>query len=150
MGVTQLVSPTVRGDSPAFQGRVVHARSHLGGGAPLTTTDTALVIGAGWGATPSFAIAAGSYDTFGTVTVTAAGGTYVQATATVTLTFKGGAFRVAPKFYVVRNGGTGSGLITPSSVASNTTTASFVAGIVPTAATYTFDWVIVPVDEPVN
>jgi hypothetical protein len=150
MGVIATISPTVRGDSPVFQGRVINQRSFLGGGRVLTTTDTAVVIGAGWGGTASFAIAAGSYETRGTVTVTASATTPAQATATIVLTFPGGAYRTAPKVYAARNGGTGSALITPI-VASTTTTMTLTASIIPVAgSTYTYDWIIVPVDEPVN
>jgi hypothetical protein len=130
---------------------VIHERSQSGGGAVFTTTDGAVVLGVGWGGTATFAVAAGSYDTKGTLTVTASATTPAQATATVVITFKGGAFRVAPKFYVVRNGGDGGATIGAGEVASNTTTASWKATVIPVAgSTYTFDWVIVPVDEPVN
>lgn len=150
MGVTQAVSPTARRTDPTFMGRVIHDRSFLGGGTPLTATDTALALGAGWGGTASYAIAAGSFDTLGSVTVTASATTPAQATATITLTFVTGAFRTAPKGYAARNGGTGSALIT-AIVATTTTTLVLTASIIPVAAaTYTFDWIVIPVDEPVN
>lgn len=149
--VTQFVSPIVRGDSPVHRGVVIHERSHLGGGPVYSAADGAVVLGAGWGSTATFAVAASSYDGFGSLTITSSGASQAQATATVTITFKGGAFRAAPRFYVIRNGGTGGATSGTSSVASSTTTASFICPILPVAAnTYQYDWTLLPIDEPVT
>jgi len=141
------LSATVRGDSPVVRGHVIHGRSVDGGGAPLTTTDSAVVLGAGWGGTATFAIADGSFQTKGTITVTASASTPAQATATIVLTFDP-AFLLTPKAYAARNGGTGSALICPI-VACTTTAMTLTACIIPVAAsTYTFDWIVVPSGHP--
>lgn len=62
-------------------------------GTALAAGDFAL--GAGWGTTPVLAITAGSNDMRGKFTITC-DATAAQATATVTITFKDGAFAAAP------------------------------------------------------
>jgi hypothetical protein len=149
MGVTQLVSPTARGDSPVVRGRVIHSRSALGGGPGITSA--AIALGVGWGdGTLVLAIASGSTDTKGTLTVTSVGSNQAQATATIALTFAGGAFRVAPVVYANRNGGTGGATI--GFIATATTTVlTITACVIPVdTKTYTVDYLCVPVDEAVN
>ncbi|MBK7823413.1 MAG: hypothetical protein IPJ61_20720 [Tessaracoccus sp.] len=59
-----------------------------------------VAVGAGWGATGSAALTTGANDVAGQVVVTAAGGTYAQATATVTITFAT-SYAAAPRAVIV-------------------------------------------------
>lgn len=70
---------------------------------PIAAAD--ITISAGWGATATKGVVAGSSDLCGAVQVTA-GGAGLAANPTITLTFKDGAFPVAP-IPVLSRAGTG-------------------------------------------
>jgi hypothetical protein len=100
---------------------------------------------ANWGAGATISVSPNSTELHGRVTVTAAG--VPGANPTLTLTFPGGAFAgAAPRAIVVRNGGSGSGSITPSwSGSPTTTTLTWTAQGTPVAAsTYAFEWHVFP------
>lgn len=105
-------------------------------------TAPTVAVGVGWGATGSAALSTGANDVAGQVVVTAAGGTYVQATATVTITF-GRAYATAPRAVLIS---------CVNDVAIDTGHASYVATttslvitykVLPAAGTYTFDYLCV-------
>jgi len=105
------------------------------------TTPT-VAVGVGWGATGSAALTTGANDVAGQVVVTAAGGTYAQATATVTITF-GKAYAVAPRAVLiscVNNVAIDTG---HASYAVTTTALTITYKVLPAAGAYTFDYLCV-------
>jgi len=66
-----------------------------GSGAPAVVKANC-AIGAGWGTTGDFTVAAGSTEQRGSATITAGGASFAQATATFTITFPGGTRPYAP------------------------------------------------------
>lgn len=99
-------------------------------------------VGVGWGATGSAALTTGANDVAGQIVVTAAGGTYAQATATVTLTF-GKAYATAPRAVLiscVNNVAIDTG---HASYAVTTTSLVITYKVLPAAGAYTFDYVCI-------
>jgi hypothetical protein len=141
-------SPTIRGDSPVVRGRVVHARSVYGGGAPIAASDWA--VGAGFGTTPgTVTVTQPSTDTRGTVTVTCGSGSLAQATATLTLTFAGGSFVDAPTPFCRRTGGTAAGAVAANATATTTTLVLTVSTLPVAAETQTYEYLVQPYRTPV-
>lgn len=121
---------------PQIQGTSSSAGGRLDGSLQKTTAVVGdFVLGAGWGTTPIVALAAGSTDQRGTLTITA-DATPAQATATVVHTFKDGAYAAAP--FAIVTSTNDAALDTGHVLASTTTT---------TAATWTYQ--ILPVDTKV-
>jgi len=110
-----------------------------------TATDAAWALGAGWGSTATFAVAAGSTDQRGIITITSSGTGQAQATANVTLTFKDGAFAGAPFATVTLQ--KSSNAVTeaqPTEVTQTTTALSFRHSVLPVAAaTYRYSYVVI-------
>jgi len=113
----------------------------------LSAADTALVLGAGWGTTATFAIAAGSNDQRGTVTITSSGTGQAQATANVMLTFKDGTYAGANAPTVLVTLQKSSNAVTeaqPTEVTSTLTTLSWRHSVLPVAAaTYRYSYIVV-------
>jgi hypothetical protein len=106
-----------------------------------------IALSANWGTTTisDINVSPNSTELHGRVTITAQATT--GANPTVTLTFPGGAFvGAAPRAIVVRNGGSGSGSITPAWSGSPSTTALvWTAQGTPVAgSTYSFEWHVFP------
>lgn len=98
------------------------------------------VLSAGWGATASVAVATGSRDSRGRITVTA-NGAGLAANPTITFTFKNGAYGAAPFAIVKRNGGTGA--TTEPTWATATTTLTMTWPGTPVAGlTYIFEYLV--------
>ncbi|HXF71610.1 MAG TPA: hypothetical protein VNO79_03255 [Actinomycetota bacterium] len=113
------------------QGRVVAGTEDT----ELAAADVTL--GGAWGTSPSVAVAAGSKDHRGRITVTSGSGT-PGANPTVTVTFKR-AFASAP-FVVVSKGDTGAGTWVVTSRSTTAFTATFVG--TPAASTaYVLDYI---------
>jgi hypothetical protein len=116
-------------------------------GSALTAADSAFVLGAGWGTTATFAVAAGSNDQRGTITVTSSGTGQAQATANVTLTFKDGTYAGANAPTVLVQLQSSSNAVTeaqPTQIASTLTTMSFRHSVLPVAAaTYRYSYVVI-------
>ena len=114
-------------------------------GTALSAADTAFALGAGWGTTATFAVAAGSTDQRGIITITSSGTGQAQATANVTLTFKDGAYAATPVAIVTLQ--SSSNAVTesqPTQVTQTTTTASWRHSVLPVAAaTYRFAYVVI-------
>ena len=119
-----------QGSSSANGGRI---DGSLGQAVASTAADFAL--GAGWGNTAEAVLATGSNDQRGTLTLTASGARYAQATATVVHTFADGAWASAP-FAMVNV--TSNSAIDEGHVVVTTTT---------TAATWTFS--VLPVSTKI-
>jgi hypothetical protein len=101
-----------------------------------------LAVGAGWGATGSAVFTSGANDVAGQVVVTAAGDTYAQATATVTITFKS-AYAATPRAVIVTcvNGvAIDTGHV---SYAVTTTSLVLTYKVPPAAGAYTFDYLVI-------
>ena len=100
-------------------------------------------VGAGWGATGSVTnVRTGSNDQAGSFTITAAGGSYAQATATIVLTFKDGAYASAPRAVHVSMSNAVA-LDTGHATWSCTTTALTITYLVlPAAGAYTFTYTV--------
>ena len=116
----------------------------------LAAADTAIVLGAGWGTTATFAVAPGSNDQRGVVTVTSSGTGQAQATANVTLTFKDGTYALLVASYVptlivsLQSSSNSAAEPQPTNVAATLTTATWRAGALPVAAaTYRYAWGII-------
>ena len=101
-----------------------------------------VAIGAGWGTTATKAITTGANDVAGQVVVTAAGGTYAQATATVTITFKS-AYAATPRAVIVSC--VNAVAIDTGHVSYAVTTTSLVLTykVTPAAGAYTFDYLVI-------
>ncbi|MDQ5978311.1 MAG: hypothetical protein QG602_1285 [Verrucomicrobiota bacterium] len=101
-----------------------------------------LAVGAGWGATGSAVFTSGANDVAGQVVVTAAGGTYAQATATVTITFKS-AYAATPRAVIVSC--VNAVAIDTGHVSYAVTTTSLVLTykVLPAAGAYTFDYLVI-------
>lgn len=130
----------IQGNSSSHGGRIDGSL-----GTALTATDTSFVLGAGWGTTATFAVAAGSTDQRGIITVTSSGASQAQATANVTLTFKDGAYAATPVAIVSLQ--SSSNAVTeaqPTQVTQTTTTLSWRHSVLPVAAaTYRFAYVVI-------
>lgn len=104
----------------------------------LVAADFAL--SAGWGLAASVAVGAFSTDQRGMITVTSAGvGQGVNPT--ITLTFKDGAWPLAPFALSKMEGGTGAITNTTETTTTTTLVITFLGTPVATL-TYTFDWII--------
>jgi hypothetical protein len=111
-------------------------RLTLNQGTNLTTNNVAL--SAGWGTTATFALAAGSNDSRGSMTITS-NGSGQAADPTVTITFQDGAWPSAPFASVTVNGGSQPSV--PYTVTTTTTTMTITFQGTPVAAqTFTFTW----------
>jgi hypothetical protein len=106
-------------------------------GSAVAASDFAL--GAGWGAS-TFAVTAGSTDQEGQIVITGVtGGGLAQATSTVTLTFKDGAFRRTPQTMVF--GQTDNALTEAQPrVGTNTTTTMILISSVLPVNTKIYTW----------
>lgn len=80
---------------PQKQGNSSSSGGRIDGSLGAAAVAANFVLGAGWGATATIAVTAGSTDQRGTITITASA-TPAQATATVTHSFADGAFASAP------------------------------------------------------
>lgn len=113
----------------------------------LSAADAAVVLGAGWGSTATFAIAAGSNDQRGTITITANGSGLAQATANVTLTFKDGTYAGSNAPTPIVTLASSSNAVNesqPTQVASTLTTVSWRHSVLPVAAaTYKYTWAVI-------
>lgn len=105
------------------------------------TTPT-VAVGVGWGATGSAALSTGANDVAGQVVVTAAGGTYAQATATVTITF-GKAYATAPRAVLISCVNDVAIDTGHASYAVTTTALTITYKVLPAAGTYTFNYVCI-------
>lgn len=105
------------------------------------TTPT-VAVGVGWGATGSAALSTGANDVAGQVVVTAAGGTYAQATATVTLTF-GKAYATAPRAVLITCVNDVAIDTGHASYTVSTTALVITYKVLPAAGTYTFNYACV-------
>lgn len=105
------------------------------------TTPT-VAVGLGWGATGSAALTTGANDVAGQVVVTAAGGTYAQATATVTITF-GKAYATAPRSVQITNSNAVAIDTGHTSYAVTTTALVITYKVLPAAGAYTFDYLCI-------
>lgn len=115
-------------------------------GAEIGTATAAAdyVLGVGWGATGSVTdVRTGSNDQAGQFTITAAGGSYAQATATVTLTFKDGAYASAPRTVIITNVNAVAIDTGHTSYTCSTTALVITYKVLPAAGTYTFDYLVV-------
>lgn len=102
----------------------------------------AVSVGVGWGATGSAALTTGANDVAGQVVVTAAGGTYVQATATVTITFAK-AYATAPRAVILSMVNSVAIDTGHASYAVTTTALVITYKVLPAAGTYTFDYLCI-------
>lgn len=102
-------------------------------------------LGAGWGSTASLAVQAGSNDQRGVVTVTSGGTGQAQATASVTLTFKDGAYASRPVALVNLQDNTQAVTDTqPTDVDATTTTLTWKHTVLPVdTKTYTFAYLVI-------
>lgn len=132
----------IQGNSSSHGGRLDGSL-----GTALAAADTAFVLGAGWGTTATFAVAAGSTDQRGTITITSAGTGQAQATSNVTLTFKDGTYAGANAPTVLVTLQRSSNAVAdaqPTEVTSSLTTASWRSGVLPVAAaTYRYSYVVI-------
>lgn len=130
----------IQGNSSSHGGRIDGSL-----GTAHTAADASWALGAGWGTTATFAIAAGSTDQRGVITVTSSGTGQAQATANVTLTFKDGAYASTPFAIVTLQ--SSSNAVTeaqPTQVTSTTTALSFRHSVLPVAAaTYRYSYVVI-------
>lgn len=101
-----------------------------------------LAVGAGWGATGSAVFTSGANDVAGQVVVTAAGGTYAQATATVTITFAS-AYASTPRSAIITNVNAVAIDTGHTSYVLTTTSLVITYKVLPAAGAYTFDYLIV-------
>lgn len=105
-------------------------------GTPLVNGDFA--ISAGWGSTGAVAAGVNATDQRGRFTVTP-GGTGIVANPTVTLTYKDGAWPVAPMVLCQLVGGTGAGITVPMGMTYGTTNVVMQMFFTPVSGTtYTF------------
>jgi len=105
-------------------------------------TAPSVAVGVGWGATGSAALTTGANDVAGQVVVTAAGGTYAQATATVTITF-GTPYATAPRSVIVTCVNAVSIDTGHVSYAVTTTALTLTYKVLPAAGAYTFDYLCI-------
>lgn len=128
-----------QGNSSATTGRI---------GAEIGTAlaQANVALGAGWGTTATVAIAAGSNDQAGILTVTSAGTGQAQATANITITFADGAYAAVPRA-VIWTLLSSSNAVTesqPTQGAVTATTASCRHSVLPVAAaTYKYAYLVV-------
>jgi len=111
------------------------------------TGNTALAAGnvaiaAGWGATGSVAITSGANDVAGQLVVTAAGGSYAQATATITITFTS-AWATAPRAVLISCVNDVAIDTGHASYTVSTTALVITYKVLPAAGTYTFDYLCI-------
>jgi hypothetical protein len=119
-------------------GGIVSKRISPRRGTALVSMDFGL--SAGWGSTASVAVGANSDDQRGTITITSAGTGQVP-NPTVTLTFKDGAWAVAPFALTKMEGGTGA--LTTLTESTTTTTLVFTFVGTPVATkTYIISWLM--------
>jgi hypothetical protein len=108
-------------------------------GTGLVAGDFAL--SAGFGTTASVAVASGSKDVRGAITVTSAG-VGQAANPTITLTFKDGAFPAAPFAVVARAGGSQRTVPVEVTTVSTTQLVATFLGTPVAAETYTLSWTV--------
>lgn len=75
---------------------VGRSSKRMDGSGATAVTSANFAIGAGWGTTGTFVVAANSTEQRGQVTITASGASFAQPTATVVMTFPGGTRPYAP------------------------------------------------------
>jgi len=120
---------------PQKQGPKSSSGGRLDGSNGTAVTAANFAIGAGWGGTATFTVAAGSTDQVGSITITASATTPAQATATVTLTFADGAYASAP-FGFVELAAPPADAVTfggPINKACTTTALSWTSSVIPVA-----------------
>jgi methionine-rich copper-binding protein CopC len=105
-------------------------------------TAPSVAVGVGWGATGSAALTTGANDVAGQVVVTAAGGTYAQATATVTITF-GTPYATAPRSVQITNSNAVAIDTGHTSYSVSTTALTITYKVLPAAGVYTFDYLCI-------
>ena len=135
------------------QGTNTSAAGRLDGSLSNTffaAADAAVVLGAGWGTTATFAIAAGSNDQRGTITITSNGTGQAQASANVTIAFKDGTYGSVVGAYVpqfealLQSSSNGPAEPQPTNVTNSLTAPTFRAGALPVAAaTYRYVWKVI-------
>lgn len=110
-------------------------------GTAIAASDFAL--GAGWGASTVSSVSGN--DQRGTVVITCAtGGGLAQATSTVTLTFKDGAYAATPFALVQILENTQAVNEEPTSIVPSTTTLAWKASVIPVnTKVYTYGWVVI-------
>jgi hypothetical protein len=101
-----------------------------------------LAVGVGWGVTGSAVFTSGANDVAGQVVVTAAGGTYAQATATVTITFAS-AYASTPRAVILSMVNAVAIDTGHASYAVTTTSLVITYKVLPAAGVYTFDYLII-------
>jgi len=130
---------------PQKQGSKISDAGRLDGTNGTAVTSANFAIGAGWGGTATFAIASGSTDQRGRISITASATTPAQATATVTLTFVDGAYAAAP-FAVVLLGDNTQAVaeVGATDVETTTTTLAWTHSTLPVATkVYHFTYIVV-------
>jgi hypothetical protein len=105
----------------------------------MSSTDFAL--SAGWGSTSTVSPISGSRDTRGALTVTTSG-TGFAGGATITITFRDGAYAAAPFAIVVQAGGSGTREI-PFYTITSTTLTIFRASAPAGGQTYIYSWQVI-------
>ena len=108
-----------------------------------------IALGVGWGSTATVAIAAGSNDQRGTITVTANGAGLAQATSDVTITFADGSYigaAVPPAALVVLNSSSNAvNEAQPTAQLVSATQLKWRNATLPVAAaTYKFSYAVIP------
>jgi hypothetical protein len=128
------------------QGSRISDAGRLDGSNGSAVTADDFEFGAGWGdGTLVVTVSDGSTDQRGTVTVKSVGANQAQATATVTLTFKDGAYAAVP-FALVQLTTNDNAVTTaqPTAITPSTTSLEWTAAVLPVAnKTYTFTYVVV-------
>lgn len=128
------------------QGNSSSTSGRLGGELGTLVTAAAFALGAGWGTTASVAVAAGSNDQRGIITITSAGTGQAQATANVTLTFVDGAYAATPGSLQLTLLSSSNAVNEPGPTNGNVTTtqASWRHGALPVAAaTYKYTYTVI-------
>lgn len=132
---------------PQKQGSKISDGGRLDGsnGAAVAAADFAL--GVGWGdGTLVKTVSAGSTDQRGTIEVTSVGSNQAQATATVALTFKDGAYASTP-FALVQlvstDDATAVAIVNPTDIVVTTTSLTWKASVIPVdTKKYKFTYVV--------
>ena len=130
---------------PQPQGSSSTAGGRLDGSIGTAVAASNFAFGAGWGASTVSAVATGSTDQRGQITITCAtGGGLAQATATLTFTFADGAYASAP--WIIPHSTNSNGVDTGKwdVTTRTTTTVVLTFSVLPVnAATYKLGWIIV-------
>jgi hypothetical protein len=131
-------SGTITSDQAVLDGRLLDGQEDPGGGPALVAA--AVVANAAWGSTATKVVSGTGRR--GKVAVSSAG-TGQADSATLTITFPGGAYAVAPVAFVRHSAGTNLGFYV---VSVSTTVLVIGVTVLPvTANTYTVEFVLLPV-----